>query len=345
MELNMTELLLKASPLFNENGSDSYKDQALIGGNPTGIANLNNVRYTWANKIYRTMVGNFWIPQKVALTDDNVSMTKLEPAELSAVKNTLSFLIFMDSFQTNNLPNISEAVTCQAVKNLLIYQASQEVIHSESYQYILEALFPNSEERENVYDKWRSNPVLKKRNKMIADIAQAYLDNPTEENFHKVVIANLCLEGIYFYQGFNLFDQLAHRKKLVQTAKVIDYIRNDEQTHLGIFVNMIKELEIDRELTISIVKQAVEQEVEWCHDTYGDNILGISKKSSETYVKWLANERLGRIGIDPIYPDALKDPYAHLTNASKAGKKRENHFESTITAYDTADSVDGWDSF
>ena len=56
--------------IFNENGSDLFEDQLLIGGNPTGIANMNTVRHQWGVSIYNTMLGNFWIPQSVDMTDD-----------------------------------------------------------------------------------------------------------------------------------------------------------------------------------------------------------------------------------------------------------------------------------
>lgn len=57
----MNNIHMSPVKLFNASGSDSYEDQAIIGGNPTGIANLNNVRYSWVQPLYRKMVGNFWI--------------------------------------------------------------------------------------------------------------------------------------------------------------------------------------------------------------------------------------------------------------------------------------------
>lgn len=335
---------LKATPLFNENGGDGYEDQDIINGNPTGIANLNNVRYSWVNPLYRTMVGNFWVPQKVSLVEDRITLSELDEQEEEAVRKTLSFLIFLDSFQVNNLPNVAEFITCPGVKNLLAVQAFQEVIHSETYQYILEALYP-SMKRDEIYNMWRTHEPLRKRIKFISDIAQKFVDNKDKDSFIDVVIANFILEGLYFYQGFGYFHQLAHRKKLVQTDKEITYIQTDELTHMGIFINILKELGVEqyKERIIDMFKQAVEQEIEWCHDVYGDKILGISKKSSEQYVKWLCNDRLGRLGIPEVY-EGVDNPYKHIENASKQGATRGNFFESSaITSYDTSESVDGWD--
>jgi len=111
---------------------------------------------------------------------------------------------------------------------------------------------------------------------------------------------------------------------------------------MGLFINMIKELGVDDELIIAMFKEAVEGEIEWCHHNYGNRILGITEKSSEQYVKYLANDRLARLGIDPIY-EGIENPYQHLENASLSGGKRENFFESTVTSYIQADMLTGWE--
>jgi ribonucleoside-diphosphate reductase beta chain len=336
---------LVAPKLFNENGSDSYESQSLIHGNPTGIANLNNIRYPWIQPLYRTMIGNFWTPQRVSLVEDRVSFKELTEHEEDAVKRTLAFLIFLDSFQVNNLPNIRDFITCPALKNLLTIQEFQEVIHSETYQYGLEAFYP-SMSRDEIYNLWRDCEPLKKRIKFVTDIAQKFKDNPTEDAFIDVVIANLILEGLYFYNGFDFFHQLAHRNKLVQWDKEITYIQTDENTHMAIFIHIIKELGVEKykDRIVAMFKQATEHEIEWSHFTYGDNILGISKKSSAQYAQWLCNKRLSNLNIEPIYED-VENPYKHVENASKVNASRGNFFEaSAITSYDTADSVDGWDN-
>ena len=96
---------MKQKPIFNVHGNDDVAVRKIIGGNVTNLFNLNNVKYTWANKLYRVMMENFWIPEKVSLFDDKRSYTELTPAEQKAYDGILSFLVFLDSIQTNNLPN------------------------------------------------------------------------------------------------------------------------------------------------------------------------------------------------------------------------------------------------
>ena len=330
---------LKQLSLFNEMGDDSPENQQLINGNSTGISNLNENKYKWSSNLYRIMTSNFWIPEKVSMADDKVSINELTEDEDEATKNTLSFLIFLDSFQCNNLSNIHQYITAPNVANLIIIQQYQEVIHSQSYQYMLDSLYPLMT-RESIYNKWRDNPVLLERIKYVADIGQEFKNEPTLDKFKKIIVMNLLLESIYFYQGFMFFDQLASRNKLVQSSKIIDYIRTDEMTHIGIFVNIIKEIftEDDHDMIRYMFDVAVQQEIKWAEHVYGDRILGISKKSSEQYVKFLANDRLSRIGLEPLYPEISDNPYKHLEQV-----KRENFFETTVTSYDRSESVDGWE--
>lgn len=330
---------LKQQALFDETGDDSPENQQLINGNSVGISNLNENKYKWTNSLYRIMTGNTWFPEKVSMADDKVSINELTPDEDEATKNTLSFLIFLDSFQCNNLSSIHQFITAPNVANLIVIQQFQEVIHAQSYQYMLDALYPLMT-RESIYNKWRDNPELLGRIKYIADIGQEFKDEPNVENFKKIIVMNLLLESIYFYQGFMFFDQLASRNKLVQSSKIIDYIRNDEMTHIGIFVNIIKEIFTDEDtpMIVDMFEVAVQQEIDWANHVYGDKILGINQKSSEKYVKFLANERLALLGIPPLYPDVNDNPYKHLDQV-----KRENFFETTVTSYDRSESVPNWD--
>lgn len=334
--------MLHIPKLFNEHGSDDFESQAIIGGNPTGVANLNKVRYGWATSTYKRMLDNFWRPEKINLTEDKLNIKSLTPEEAEATKDTLSGLIFLDNFQVNNLPNIAQYITCDAVKHVLVVQEFQEVIHSQTYQYMLESLY-NSFERDEIYNRWRNNAALKKRCQSIADIAQRFTANPCEETFDDVLLANLNLEGIYFYQGFNYFDHLRHRKKLVNCGSEIDYIRVDEKIHVGIFINLLRERWVSKQKIMDSIDFGVRNEIEWCTETYGNRILGKSTRSDTQYCKWLGNQLAEKCGCPPIYEN-VDNPYQFLDNSNATGGQRKNFFESGgVVEYDTAESVEGWD--
>lgn len=334
--------------IFNENGSDKIQDRFIIGGNTTGIANLNSVKYQWATKLFKIMLNNHWIPEKVSLVEDKQTIKELSLDERVAFEDTLSFLIALDSMQTANLPKLANYITAPEIAAVYTIQEFQELIHSQSYQYILQELFP-SVDREKIYDRWRDNPLLLKRNKLIAAMYEEFNQNPNEQTFKKAIAADFVLESMYFYHGFQFFYQLAARNKAVGVSKVIKYIENDEVTHVSFMKHQIAELfdltsgSADSELLKDVLMQATEQEIEWAQATYGDRILGMSNVSSEQYNKYLCNQRAKLVGLPVIYKGYNTNPYEYL---EKSGEEmRENFFETTVTSYSQSAAVSGWDDF
>ncbi len=338
---------MKAKKLFNPDGNDSINERKVIGGNTTNIFNLNNVKYPWANKLYRIMMENFWIPEKVDLTSDVNDYKNLTEEEQKAYDGILSFLIFLDSIQTNNVPHISDYITSPEINLVLAIQTYQEAIHSQSYQYIIESILPQ-QTRNYIYDLWRDDETLFKRNKYIANIFQSFLDKASTANFKKVLIANYLLEGLYFYNGFNFFYNLASRHKMHGTTDIIRYINRDELLHVVIFKKIIPEVidENDTSWIYEMFKNATNQEIEWTNHIIGNNILGISEEATDKYTKYLANSLLERINLKPLYPGYTDNPYKHLEKIADTegkGDVKANFFEATVTSYNQSSAIDGWD--
>lgn len=345
-----SETLLKKNPIFNPNGDDSVSNRSIIKGNTTGLFNLNEVKYQWAKAMYQVMVGNFWLPEKVSgLGDDAIQYKKLTDDERRAYDGVISFLTFLDSLQTVNLPNFSEYITSPEVNLLLSIQSYQEAIHSQSYATILETVV-EAKKRNDIYYFFRDDKMLLERNTYIGNLYQNFIDTPNDENFFTALIANFLLESIYFYNGFAFFDTLVYNQKMVATGRMISYIRRDELTHVTIFANIIKTIEkefpeiYDAEKIKSMMKIAVDQEIKWTNHIIGNNIGGISKESTEMYTKWLANRRMNELGLNPLYPEVIKSPYKHLEHMEDNNAEKTNFFESTVVNYTQSTSMNGtWD--
>ncbi|MDD3144915.1 MAG: ribonucleotide-diphosphate reductase subunit beta [Candidatus Gracilibacteria bacterium] len=342
---------IKANPIFNPKGNDDVAHRTIIKGNTTGLFQLNAVKYNWAKSLYQVMVGNFWLPEKVkGLGEDATQFKKeLTADEARAYKGILSFLIFLDSIQTMNLPNFSEYITAPEVNLILSIQTYQEAIHSQSYATILETVV-DSKERDEIYYFWRTDKHLLERNEFIGGIYQEFIDNPNDENFFRGIIGNFLLESIYFYNGFAFFDTLADGGKMVATDRMINYIRRDELTHVTIFANLIKEIKKEfpemysEKLIIEMMDVAVKQEIKWSKHILGEKIIGMGHENIENYTKWLANERLNMLGIKPLYKDVIKNPYKHLDRLQDNNGEKGNFFESTVTNYAQSSAMKGsWD--
>jgi ribonucleoside-diphosphate reductase beta chain len=342
---------IQKNPIFNPLGKDDIVDRTIIKGSTTGLFNLNSVKYPWAKSLYQVMVGNFWLPEKVSgLKDDQRDFTTvLTHDEQRAYKGILSFLIFLDSIQTVNLPNFSNYITSPEVNLILAIQAYQESIHSQSYATILESVV-TPEDRDEIYYFWRTDTVLLERNKYIGQIYQDFVDTPSDANFFRGIVANFLLESLYFYNGFAFFDTLVDHMKMPATGRMIAYIRRDELTHVTIFANIIKEIRrefgdiYDESVIIEMTRVAVEQEITWSKHILGNKIPGINAETTEGYTRWLANQRLSMLGIAPLFPDAINNPYKHLDRLQDPNADKGNFFETTVINYTQSSNMAGsWD--
>ena len=336
---------------FNATGDDSLENRPTIKGNTTGLFNLNAVKYPWAKSMYQLMIGNFWVPEKVSGLGDDAIMYKqsLTDAERRGYKGIISFLTFLDSLQTVNLPNFSEYITSPEVNLILAIQSFQEAIHSQSYGTILETVV-EARERDEIYYFWRNDKTLLERNEYIGKLYQTFIDDPSDQNFFRALVANYLLEGLYFYNGFAFFDTLVYNQKMIATGRMINYIRRDELSHVVLFANIMKEIRrefpemFDESELRKMFREAVDQEIKWTNHIVGNDIPGISKESTAQYTKFLANERLRILKLDPEYPEITKSPYKHLEAMADNNSEKTNFFESTVVNYTQSSSMKGsWD--
>ena len=337
--------------MFNPEGNDDVEARTIIKGSTTGLFNLNATKYPWAKSLYQVMIGNFWVPEKVSGLKDDARMfyADLSPEEQKAYKGILSFLIFLDSIQTVNLPHFSEYVTSPEVNLVLSIQAYQEAIHSQSYATILESVV-ESKDRDEIYYFWRTDKTLLERNKYIGQIYEDFVNDPSDKKFFRGIVANFLLESVYFYNGFAFFDSLVDRMKMLATGRMIAYIRRDELTHVTIFANLIREIRkefpeiYDEALILEMMGVAVEQEIEWSKHILGNRIPGINGETTEGYTRWLANNRLAMLNIGPLYPEAVTNPYKHLDRLQDPNSDKGNFFETTVVNYTQSTGMNGsWD--
>lgn len=338
---------INKKPLFNENGDIETSKKRIINGNTTNLNDFNNMKYTWASDWYRQAMNNFWIPEEINLSQDLKDYGKLTEDERTAYDKILSFLIFLDSIQTANLSNINNYITASEVNLCLTIQAFQEAVHSQSYSYMLDTIC-SPEKRNEILYQWRDDENLLKRNKFIGDLYNNFLEDPSEENLVKTLMANYILEGIYFYSGFMFFYNLERNHKMPGSAQEIRYINRDENTHLWLFRNIIKELQIENpeifteklkeELKV-MMEEAVENEIAWGHYVIGDKIQGINKNLITNYIKYLGNIRMKSINFDYLYEDNLENPAEWVDILANANSVKTDFFEAKSTAYAKAGTL------
>lgn len=344
----MSELKKKA--LFNEYGDVDVNKRRMINGNTTNLNDFNNMKYPWVSDWYRQAMNNFWIPEEINLSQDVKDYRNLSEAEKIAYDKILSFLIFLDSIQTANLPNVAEYITANEINLCLTIQAFQEAVHSQSYSYMLDTIC-SPEERTNILYQWKDDEHLLKRNKFIGDIYNEFQEEQSPSQLLKTMVANYILEGVYFYSGFMFFYNLGRNGKMPGSVQEIRYINRDENTHLWLFRSMILELKKEEPQLFTeeaiatfrqMIKTGAEQEIAWGEYVLGDNIEGLTMQMVSDYIKYLANQRSENLGFGILYPGYEKEPASMnwVSQYSNANLIKTDFFEGKPSAYSKSGAIE-----
>lgn len=343
----MAKLVKK--PLFNPEGEIDVIKRRMIGGDTTNLNDFNNMRYQWVSNWYRQAMNNFWVPEEINLGPDTKDYPVLPAAERRAYDKILSFLVFLDSIQTANLPNISAYITANEVNLCLSIQIFQEAVHSQSYSYMLDTIC-QPQERMDVLYQWKNDEHLLRRNTFIGDQYNAFQREQSLDNFMRVIMANYILEGVYFYSGFMFFYNLGRNNKMPGSAQEIRYINRDENTHLWLFRNIIQELRQENpelftkercDAYRAMLKEGCEQEIAWGHYVIGNDIQGLNTGMVTDYIRYLGNLRATTIGLDPIYEGYAEEPESMrwVSQYSNANMIKTDFFEARSTAYAKAGAL------
>lgn len=140
------------------------------------------------------------------------------------------------------------------------------------------------------------------------------------------------------------FYNLSRNGKMPGSAQEIRYINRDENTHLWLFRNMIRELKQERpelftdenvKMMKELLMEGVRQEILWGEYVIGDRISGLTAEMIRDYIYYLGNLRWVSLGFDPVYEGFEKEPenMAWVSQYSNANLVKTDFFEARSTAY------------
>ncbi|EAE4184512.1 ribonucleotide-diphosphate reductase subunit beta, partial [Listeria monocytogenes] len=163
------------------------RSTSIINGETSGILNWNDIPYPSFYRAYKELSTNYWIPDEVDMKSDAKQYPALSEQEKYAFDAIIGLLATLDSPQTRFIYNIAEYITDPAVHANAAIIAQQEVIHNESYSYVL-ASITNLQEQNRVFELARTHPTIIKRNEPIMDAYDDFMNNKTGETLVKALI-------------------------------------------------------------------------------------------------------------------------------------------------------------
>ena len=328
--------------VFNTEEVETTK-QPMFFGKPLGIQRYDNYKYPVFERLTTQQLGYFWRPEEVSLQKDRSDYQSLRPEQKHIFTSNLKYQILLDSVQGRG-PGMAFApyTALPELESAMNVWQFMEMIHSKSYTYIIKNVYPDPSE---VFDTILNDERILDRAKSVTRAYDDFIneaqqwgqsnmwkdgwentqvkDNSTNELKRKLykAVANVnILEGIRFYVSFACSFAFGELKLMEGSAKIISLISRDENQHLVLTQNIMKNwmngddpemqqiAEEEKDNVISMFKNAVREEKEWAEYLFKDgSMIGLNDKLLSQYVEWIANKRMKALGLDPIYDQPLRN--------------------------------------
>ncbi|MGI9212427.1 MAG: ribonucleotide-diphosphate reductase subunit beta [Methylococcaceae bacterium] len=324
-------------------------------------ADLNQLvpfKYRWAWQKYLDACANHWMPQEINMNADIAlwkSTDGLTEDERMIIKRNLGFFSTADSLVANNLVlAVYRHITNPECRQYLLRQAFEEALHTHAYQYAIESLGMDEGE---VFNMYRELPAVARKAEWALPFTQSLGDSTfqtgTPENDQRLlrdlIAFYVIFEGIFFYVGFTQILSMGRRNKMTGTAEQFQYILRDESMHMNFGIDVINQIKIEnphlwsstfQAEVIHLIRDAVDIEIQYAHDTMPRGILGMNAPMFEDYLKFIANRRCAQIGLPEQFVGAA-NPFPWMSEMQDLNKEK-NFFETRVTEYQTGGALN-WD--
>jgi ribonucleoside-diphosphate reductase beta chain len=252
------------------------------------------------SQVWDRLTGNFWLPEKVPLSNDLPSWQTFTPAEQQTTIRVFTGLTLLDTAQATvgAVAMIDDAVTPHE-EAVLTNIAFMESVHAKSYSSIFSTLC-STKQIDDAFDWSEDNLHLQRKAQIIVDYYRG--DDPLKRKASSVM-----LESFLFYSGFYLPMYWSSRGKLTNTADLIRLIIRDEAVH-GYYIGYKcqhglarltdAERTDHREYTYDLLHTLYANEVDYAQDLYDQ--LGWTADVL-AYMRYNANKALANLGYDPAF--------------------------------------------
>lgn len=327
--------------------SHEYDDYLSSHEKPVEAINWNSIPDEKDLEVWDRLTGNFWLPEKVPVSNDLPSWKTLTEKEKETTMRVFTGLTLLDTIQ-GTVGAISLLPDSQTLHEEAVYTniAFMESVHAKSYSNIFMTLA--STPMINDAFRWsEENENLQKKAKIILSYYKG--DDPLKKK-----VASTLLESFLFYSGFYLPMYFSSRAKLTNTADIIRLIIRDEAVHgyyIGYkFQQACKQLDEERqaelkEYTFDLVYDLYDNEIDYTEDLYDD--LGWTE-DVKRFLRYNANKALNNLGFEGLFPaDETRVSPAILSSLSPNADENHDFFSGSGSSYvigkaeDTTD--DDWD--
>ncbi|WP_207100343.1 class 1b ribonucleoside-diphosphate reductase subunit beta [Paracoccus shandongensis] len=284
-------------------------------------------------EVWNRLTVNFWLPEKVPLSNDVQSWATLRPAERELTIRVFTGLTLLDTVQnTVGAPSMMPDAITPHEEAVLSNIAFMEAVHARSYSSIFSTLCLTKEVDEAF--RWaEENPHLQAKARLILEEYKAGSD-PLKRK-----IASVFLESFLFYSGFYLPMYWSSRAKLTNTADLIRLIIRDEAVH-GYYVGYKFQRGLERvseerraelkDFAFSLMFELYDIEQRYTAELYDG--IGLTE-DVKAFLHYNANKALQNLGYEALFPPAACEVNPAILAALSPDSENHDFFSGSGSSY------------
>lgn len=273
--------------------------------------------------VWNRLTANFWLPEKVPLSNDIQSWASLKEHERILTMRVFTGLTLLDTIQgtVGSMSIIPDARTPHE-EAVITNIAFMESVHAKSYSSVFSTLC-STDDIEEAFRWSEENEYLQNKARIVLDYYRG--DDPLKRK-----IASTLLESFLFYSGFYLPMHWSSRAKLTNTADLIRLIIRDEAVH-GYYIGYKYQLALAEqpqerqeelmEYTYDLLMELYNNECKYSADLYDE--IGLTEDVKK-FLQYNGNKALMNLGYDPLFPKETAEVNPAILSAL-APDANENH--------------------
>lgn len=291
-------------------------------------------------EVWNRLTCNFWLPEKVPLSNDVTSWALLTGEEQRLTIRVFTGLTQLDTIQSivGAPALIPDAVTPHE-EAVLCNIAFMEAVHARSYSSIFSTLC-STKDVDDAYEWSQENEHLQRKSALILDVYDS--NDPLKKK-----IASVFLESFLFYSGFYLPMFWSSRARLTNTADLIRLIIRDEAVH-GYYVGYkfqkafakctpMEQLEL-KNYAINLMMELYDNEAKYTESLYDS--VGLTEDVKH-FLHYNANKALMNLGFEALFPaEITKVSPAILSALSPNADENHDFFSGSGSSYVIGTVVD-----
>jgi len=284
-------------------------------------------------EVWNRLTVNFWLPEKVPLSNDVQSWATLREEERALTIRVFTGLTLLDTVQNSlGAPAMITDAQTPHEEAVLTNIAFMEAVHARSYSSIFSTLCLTKEVDEAF--RWsEENPHLQAKARLIVETYAPGAD-PLKRK-----IASVFLESFLFYSGFYLPMYWSSRAKLTNTADLIRLIIRDEAVH-GYYIGYKYQRALEREpeerrqelkdYAFALLFDLYEIEARYTAELYDG--IGLTE-DVKAFLHYNANKALQNLGYEALFPPAACEVNPAILAALSPDSENHDFFSGSGSSY------------